>query len=225
MSVRSYKDLEVKGAFEKIIQEACDLIKKEGGRDTSSMELQEQTQHRLRFADRLRQRALNMPFSRSVFIAYSGDPSYFYRAKDFFEERGYRVAAGAVDRQTRHISKNVVHAIRYSRFFLAIWSLGYVITRRSDSGRILKTTEGWIPSMWMPFELATAVTLGKERQILWVEDKKWHPHEDTFTRMLGDHQRPELTMQNAADELKVVWERFETIIRDSRPFKASDRQD
>ncbi|HEY4944115.1 MAG TPA: hypothetical protein VII56_21995 [Rhizomicrobium sp.] len=226
--IRSYKDLSKISPveFENIVDALRKSILESANPDDDGEE-REQRKYRLDYLSVIKQKFLQLPSSRSVFISYTASgKDIFLRAKDFFEEQNYKVNSGfAPDRKGDLITENIIDFIERSRFFLAIWSKEYFVSGSVGQGlfgnpKAEEEKGAWIPSMWMPFELAAAMTLRKCMAITWVKDEKIGPHSDVFTRMLGDFTRDEISLETAKQVLSQVYDKFEQDLRNRRPFQS-----
>lgn len=221
--IRSYRDLENLGAVEyaRMIDRKIETLRKES-KQTADSDLRKQHEHRINYAAHLKQKVLGLPYARSLFISYSrtGDTMRKLAASYFEKEKGYELITWASDEASR-IPDNILNGIAKARFFLGIWSRHYdaiEVRGRGLQGNKGTAGEGWVPSPWMYFELGAAMALRKPHYLFWLPDAEESPHEDVFKKILPEHQRLNITVDNHRERLEKAYAYFEAVAEKDRPY-------
>lgn len=222
--IRSYRDLEELGAIEyaRLIDRKIQALRKES-KQTADSDMRKQHEHRINYAATLKQKALGLPYARSLFISYSrtGDTMRTLVDSFFRREKGYELIDWTSDEESR-IPDNILNGIAKARFFLGIWSRHYDVVEvggRELQGNKGVAGEGWVPSPWMYFELGAAMALGKTHYIFWLPDADGAPpHVDVFKKILPEYQRLDITVRNHRERLAKAHEYFESVADRDRPY-------
>jgi hypothetical protein len=222
--ILTYKDLQDLGAsmFAEQLDEEIRRIRRENERDPFDTDMRKQREHRISYAAHLKQKVLELPFSKSIFISYSRTGQEMCQlAGDFFEEEGYEIIRWNTKDTGSQIPENILRGIERARFFLAIWSRHYDVKEvegRDLQGSKNASGQGWLPSPWMYYELGAAMALGKPYYIFWLPDPEESPHKDVFEKIVPNFNKPRLTVSTFKAGLKEAHESFQEILNKAQPF-------